>query len=92
MVPILFLISALKILQMMTPPDRDKIDRDSTGGNHEEYYAPLKGPRLKQGMEIYLGLAHGGDFGGTKKRIKMASQVIRKFGISTECGLSRTPF
>lgn len=49
------------------------------------YFAPLKG----FGAQLYLGLIHPNDLGGTRRRIDAAKTVVSEFGISTECGLGR---
>jgi hypothetical protein len=55
----------------------------------EEYYAPLKGLKLGEETELFLGLAHGGDLDGTEKRIEIAGKVVGGFGVATECGMGR---
>jgi hypothetical protein len=54
----------------------------------DAYFAPLKDLKRGQGLEFYLGLAHGPDgVEGTLARARIARKVISDFGISTECGL-----
>ncbi|KAJ5917010.1 hypothetical protein N7504_001025 [Penicillium tannophilum] len=63
-------------------------NRDDTA-----YFEPLK--RLKAGdrTKLYLGLVHPNDKEGTFRRLQAARDVIpgRDFGVSTECGMGRTP-
>jgi hypothetical protein len=56
-----------------------------------EYYAPLKGLRLHEKTELFLGLVHGGDLEGTQKRIEVARNVVDGFGVATEYGMGRMP-
>lgn len=56
----------------------------------EAYFAPLKDLRLKSETQVYLGLAHAWDLEGTKERIRVASEFLHEFGVSTECGFGRT--
>ncbi|KAF4628589.1 hypothetical protein G7Y89_g9562 [Cudoniella acicularis] len=55
------------------------------------YYEPLR--RLAIGeTKLFLGLVHPHDENGTRERIKVAQLAYGKsFGISTECGMGRTP-
>lgn len=54
------------------------------------YFAPLKSLKLDPKTEIFLGLVHAKDgIEGTRKRIEAARTAIEKFGIASECGLSR---
>ena len=55
------------------------------------YFSPLK--RLDIGdATLFLGLVHSHDENGTKQRLKAAQAVCPyPFGISTECGMGRTP-
>ena len=65
------------------PVPKDRVDA--------AYYEPLK--RLDIGdTQLFLGLVHPNDENGTKNRIK-AAQASRSgsFGVSTECGMGRTP-
>jgi len=57
----------------------------------EDFYAPLKGLRLRDETELFLGLVHGGDLEGTQKKIEIAGKVVGSFGVATECGMGRTP-
>ncbi|KAF2092085.1 hypothetical protein K490DRAFT_61529 [Saccharata proteae CBS 121410] len=66
--------------QMPVPKNRDDT----------AYFDPLTNLRLGR-TELYLGLVHAGDEEGTKNRINAASQKVTRFGISTECGMGRTP-
>jgi hypothetical protein len=63
------------------PVPKGRVDR--------EYYAPLKGLRLRKETELFLGLVHGGDLEGTLKRIDVAGKVVERFGVATECGMGR---
>ncbi|KAJ5640060.1 uncharacterized protein N7484_007922 [Penicillium longicatenatum] len=73
----------LSWLHMPVPKNRD----DTT------YFEPLK--RLKAGdkTKLYRGLVHPNDEEGTFRRLQAARNVIpgRDFGVSTECGMGRTP-
>ena len=39
--------------------------------------------------ELILGLLHMDDEEGTRKRIRVAREVVSTFGVATECGLGR---
>ncbi|KAJ5263156.1 hypothetical protein N7478_010761 [Penicillium angulare] len=73
----------LSWLHMPVPKNRDDT----------AYFEPLK--RLKAGdrTKLYLGLVHPNDEEGTFRRLQAARKVIpgRDFGVSTECGMGRTP-
>ena len=57
----------------------------------ETYFAPLENLRLDDTM-LFLGLVHANDEEGTNKRVEVAKKVYSKpFGVSTECGMGRTP-
>ncbi|KPI42853.1 uncharacterized protein AB675_1822 [Cyphellophora attinorum] len=49
----------------------------------------------QQRTKVYLGVVHAEDSEGTQARIETASELLGKmgvnFGLSTECGLGRTP-
>lgn len=66
---------------MPVPKDRDDAP----------YFAPLKALRLQDNTELYLGLVHYKDEEGTRRRIQAAKEVVKKFGVATECGMGRTP-
>ena len=56
----------------------------------KEYFEPLQ--QLKLGTtKLILGLAHYDDLDGTKTRIRSACEFVHSFGVSTECGMGRTP-
>jgi hypothetical protein len=56
----------------------------------EPFFAPLRGLRLGQQTELFLGLVHARDgVDGAKQRIAAASRVVDRFGIASECGISR---
>jgi len=58
--------------------------------NDVSYYAPLADLRLPHTTELYLGLVHATDgLEGTKRRITTAQQVVKRFGVATECGFGR---
>jgi hypothetical protein len=58
----------------------------------QAYYAPLESLELSPSTELYLGLVHDRDgVPGTLKRIESASRYVKRFGVSTECGLGRRP-
>lgn len=55
-----------------------------------EYFAPLSGLTLPAATKLFLGLVHFSDgVPGARRRIAAARQVVRDFGIGTECGLGR---
>ncbi|KAF2472442.1 uncharacterized protein BDR25DRAFT_258803 [Lindgomyces ingoldianus] len=54
------------------------------------YFTPLKELNWKI-PELYLGVVHPHDEEGTRERIVTAQQVVQEFGVSSECGLGRTP-
>lgn len=68
-------------IHMPVPKDRDDA----------AYFAPLKALRLQDNTELFLGLVHFKDEGGTQRRIQAAKEVLQKFGVATECGMGRTP-
>jgi methionine synthase II (cobalamin-independent) len=56
----------------------------------DAYFAPLKELQLQAGTELYLGLVHAQDgVEGTARRMAAAKKFISKFGIGSECGISR---
>jgi hypothetical protein len=58
----------------------------------QAYYAPLAKLELSPETELYLGLVHDrGGVPGTLARIESASRYVKRFGVSTECGLGRRP-
>ncbi|KAI1185984.1 hypothetical protein F5B17DRAFT_405750 [Nemania serpens] len=66
------------------------------GRTDAEYFSPLTGLKLDSSGSkppyLYLGVVHANDEDGTKKRIATAQASIPfPFGVSTECGLGRTP-
>ena len=65
------------------PVPRDRID--------EAYFKPMTDLVLED-TQLFLGLVHANDEGGTNKRIEMAQKIYSKpFGVATECGMGRTP-
>ena len=61
-------------------------ERDDVG-----YFEPLKGLDFGE-TELYLGLLHPDGEEATRKRIQAAKQAgLNNFGVSTECGMGRTP-
>ena len=57
----------------------------------DAYFAPLKDLNIGDAMP-FLGLVHHTDGeAGTRARIQAAKKVIDRFGVATECGLSRRP-
>lgn len=64
------------------PRDRDDLP----------YFAPLEGLELHPETELYAGLIHHTDgVAGTRKRMETAGQVLKDFGVGTECGWGRRP-
>lgn len=57
----------------------------------EDYFLPLKSLETDSETELYLGLVHTDDEQGTLRKIKSAQSVIKDFGVSSECGIGRTP-
>jgi methionine synthase II (cobalamin-independent) len=56
----------------------------------DDFYAPLDNLRLAPSTELYLGLVHAKDgVEGTLKRIAAARKHVGRFGIASECGISR---
>lgn len=63
------------------------IERDDSA-----YFAPLANLQLDEGTELYLGLVHREDgHEGIERRVTSASEYVKKFGLSTECGFGRSP-
>ena len=42
------------------------------------------------GDQLYLGLIHHADAEGDRARVAAARQVVKRFGVATECGWGRT--
>jgi hypothetical protein len=56
----------------------------------DAFYAPLTGLKLAPETELYLGLVHAQDgVEGTTRRMAAARKHVSKFGIASECGISR---
>jgi hypothetical protein len=56
----------------------------------DAFYAPLRNLQLHPETELFLGLAHVQDgVEGTRRRMAVASKYASKFGIASECGISR---
>jgi methionine synthase II (cobalamin-independent) len=56
----------------------------------DAFFAPLTQLRLPASTELYLGLVHVSDgVEGTRRRMAVASKYVPKFGIASECGISR---
>ena len=56
----------------------------------DAFFAPLRGLRLADGTELYLGLVHAEDgVAGTLSRVEVARKYVATFGIASECGISR---
>jgi hypothetical protein len=69
-------------LHLPVPRDRDDVT----------YFAPLRGLKLHQETELYLGLVHLTDgVAGARRRLDAAKLVVSDFGIATECGFGRRP-
>jgi hypothetical protein len=63
------------------------IERDD-----DAYFAPLADLHLPQGTRLFLGLVHEEDgIEGAQRRIAAAANVVRGFGVATECGLQNEP-
>ena len=55
------------------------------------FFEPLRDLEIGT-TKLFAGLAHPGDLEGTKKRIEAVQTAYKgDFGITTECGLGRTP-
>jgi hypothetical protein len=71
------------------PVPKDRLDVD--------YFAPLNKLSLRRNdvddtPRLYIGLVHANDLAGTQRRIDVARATVPfSFGVSTECGLGRTP-
>jgi hypothetical protein len=67
------------------PVPKDRFD--------DAYYEPLSRLQIANDTKIFLGLVHAHDPEGTEKRIAAAKKFLndKGFGVSTECGLGRTP-
>ncbi len=71
---------SVQFIHMPVPRDRDD----------EAFYAPLNNLNLPDRTELILGLVHHtGGLAGTNKRLARAGQVVKEFGIATECGFGR---
>jgi hypothetical protein len=56
----------------------------------DEFYAPLRDLQLHAETELFLGLVHVQDgVEGTRRRMAVASKYAERFGIASECGISR---
>jgi hypothetical protein len=55
----------------------------------DDYFTPLKNPRLRLGTELYLGLIHHDDAQGDAARLAVARRHARVDGVATECGMAR---
>jgi len=67
-------------IHMPVPMDRDD----------EAFFAPLQRLELEPETELYLGLVHVQDgVEGTRRRMAVASKYAPRFGIASECGISR---
>ena len=64
------------------PVPKDRTDR--------EYFRPLEGMDLPDGVEIIMGLIHFDDADGDMARIEAAREFLPAFGVATECGWGRT--
>ena len=69
-------------IHMPVPRDRDDI----------AYFEPLRALRLFPETQLFLGLVHLTDgLEGARRRIAAAEEVVRDFGIGSECGMGRRP-
>ena len=65
------------------PVPKDKLN--------DVYFQPLKNLELHD-TRLFLGVVHANDEDGSKRRLKAAQAIYPNIsGISTECGLGRTP-
>ncbi|KAM0796790.1 hypothetical protein BDR22DRAFT_899967 [Usnea florida] len=72
-----------RIEWMHLPVPKDRLDT--------AYFNPLKDLDIGD-VKLFLGLVHSHDESGTEQRLKAAQAVYpRIFGVSTECGMGRTP-
>jgi methionine synthase II (cobalamin-independent) len=85
------LVEMANLIMSLAPRDVNwihmPVPKDRTD---DDYYAPMRGLRLKKETQLYLGLAHAWDLDGTQSRISAARKVLENFGIATECGMGRT--
>jgi hypothetical protein len=67
------------------PVPKDRVD--------DAYFEPLNRLKIANDTTLFLGLVHANDPEGTGKRVAAAKRALgdRGFGVSTECGLGRTP-
>lgn len=66
------------------PVPRSRTDAD--------FFRQLAGLRLRPETKLYLGLVHLSDgVTGAQARIAAAHEVVRDFGVATECGFGRRP-
>jgi hypothetical protein len=70
-------------VHLPVPKDRDD----------DAYYAPLSQLTASDETKLIMGLVHAHDREGTRRRVAAAQRTLsgRQFGVSTECGLGRTP-
>jgi hypothetical protein len=61
------------------PVPKDRVDA--------AFYEPLRRLELPAATELFLGLIHAD--GNDDERIRVASEFVADFGISTECGIAR---
>jgi hypothetical protein len=60
------------------------------GRTDEAFFRPLTTLRLGAETELYLGLVHAQDgLEGARRRIEAAKKFAPRFGIASECGISR---
>jgi hypothetical protein len=72
----------IQYMHMPVPPTR----------SDDAYFAPLAELQLHPETELYLGLVHASDGEhGTRKRMRSAERVVKRFGIASECGLGWEP-
>ena len=71
-----------KVNWIYLPIPRDRTD--------SAFYKPLANLRTPPETEIYLGLIYFTDgIAGTKRRLKLAAEQLKDFGLATECGFGR---
>ncbi len=55
----------------------------------EDFYRPLADLKLDPKTEFYLGLVHPDGKENMRRRLELADKYISRYGIASECGISR---